>query len=155
MDSFVPLRKIAHNPEYKKAREYLREIRNVAGFHLADSGGHENTKLALSELKPSAYELMGADDEDFSTFYFELSDILDISVISRKFKDERDPEVVSDEIHHTVTKIAWEFISAATHFQVALARKMDLAEYVYGQRKPRPEPEQATPEPADPPASEQ
>ena len=67
----------------------------------------------------------------------------------------RDNRFDAIHIHHTVTKIAWEFISAATHFQVALARKMDLAEYVYGQRKPRPEPDQATPEPADPPASEQ
>lgn len=134
MESFIPLRNIAHGVEYKKAREYLREIRNVAGFHLADSGGYENTKQAISELKLSSYELMGGDDNDFSTYYFELSDILDISVISKKFEDERDPELISEEIHQTVNRVAWEFIKAATHFQVALARKMDLHEYVYGQK---------------------
>lgn len=134
MESFIPLRKIAHDREYKQAREYLREVRNVSGFHLADSGGFENTKLAISELELSSYELMGADDEEFTTFYFELSDTLDVSVISRKFKDERGPDVVAEEIHETIMKVAGEFISAATHFQMSLARKMDLSEYVYGNR---------------------
>lgn len=152
MESFVPLRKIAHGHEYKQAREYLREVRNVAGFHLADSAGFENTKLAMSELKPSAYELMGADDdEEFTSFYFEFSDILDISVVSRKFKDERDADVIIEEIHQTITKVAWEFITAATHFQVSLSRKMDLGEYVYGSiPKPRVQP---TAEPPNPPPS--
>lgn len=139
MESFVPLRKIAHNVEYKKARDYLREIRNAAAFHLADSGGFENTREAISGLKLSSYELMGGDDEDFATYYFELSDTLDISRICKKFQDDRDEEVVAEEIRQTITDIAWEFINAGTHFQVALARKMDLGEYVYGQRKPRPE----------------
>lgn len=154
MESFIPLRKIAHGPEYKKAREYLREIRNVAGFHLADSAGIENTRLAIAELDLSSYELMGADDEDFTTFYFELSDTLDISVISKKFQDERDPKVVSEEIHQTVTKIAWEFIAAATHFQTSLARKMDLGEYVYGQRRLQMDPEPLAAEPESPPLPE-
>ena len=140
MESFVPLRKIAHDPEYKKAREYLREIRNVAGFHLADSGGFENTKLAISELKLSSYELMGGDDEEFTTYYFEFSDTLDVSLISRKFKDERDPHVVAEEIHQTITAVAWKLITAATHFQMSLARKMDLGEYVYGQKRKQPDP---------------
>ncbi len=135
METFVPLRKIAHDVEYRKAREYLREIRNVAGFHLADSAGIENTRQAIAELELSAYELMGGDNDDFATFYFELSDTLDISVIGKKFQDERPSDVVSEEIHQTVNSVAWEFIQAATHFQVALARKMDLGEYVYGQRR--------------------
>ena len=140
MESFIPLREIAHGHQYQKAREYLREIRNVAGFHLADSAGFENTKLAMSELKLSSYELMGADDEDFTTCYFEFSDTLDIAVISRKFKDDRDPDVVSEEIHQTINSVAWEFIKAATHFQMSLARKMDLGEYVYGQKRKQPDP---------------
>ena len=140
MESFVPLREIAFGLEYRQAREYLREVRNVAAFHLADSAGIENTKLAISELKLSSYELTGADDEDFSTSYFELSDTLDIAVISRKFKDDRDPHVVAEEIHQTITKVAWEFIKAATDFQMALARKMELGEYVYGQRRKQPDP---------------
>ena len=153
MESFVPLRKIAHNPEYKKAREYLREIRNVAAFHLADSVGHENTQIALSELKPSSYELMGADDEEFATYYFELSDTLDVAAKSKKFEDDRDPDVVSEEIHQTINAIAWEFIKGATHFQVALARKMELGEYVYGKRARPPEPSDSAP--VDQPESEQ
>jgi hypothetical protein len=135
MESFIPLRKIAHNPEYKRVREYLREIRNVAGFHLADSAGYENTKEAIAKLDLSAYELMGGDDDDFSTFYFEFSDSLDIGIISRRFEDERGLDFAAEDIHKTVTKVAWEFIQAATHFQVALARKMDLGEYVYGKKR--------------------
>ncbi len=137
MESFVPLRELAFGLEYRQAREYLREVRNVAAFHLADSAGIENTKQAISELKLSSYELMGADDEEFTTSYFEFSDTLDIAVISRKFKDDRDPHVVAEEIHQTITKVAWEFIKAATHFQMSLARKMEIGEYVYGTaRKP-------------------
>ena len=135
MDSFVPLRKIVFNPEYKKTRDYLRAIRNVAGFHLADSAVHENTRDALSDLDLSAYVLMGGDDEnDFVTYYFELTDILDMAAISGHFPDERDPREVANEIHDAVHKVAKEFITAATHFQVALAKKMELGEYVYGQK---------------------
>ncbi len=140
MESFIPLRKIAHDHEYKKLRDYVREIRNVAGFHLADSAGIERTKQAISELKLSAYELMGGDDEDVATYYFELSDTLDISVVNNKFKDERGLDAISDEIHTTIVRVAWEFIAAATNFQTALARKMELGEYVYGQKRKQPDP---------------
>lgn len=150
MEEFVPLREIAFGLEYRKAREYLREVRNVAAFHLADSGGQEITKLAMSELKLSSYELMGADDEDFATSYFEFSDTLDISVIAKRFKDERDPHVVSEEIHKTINDVAWEFIKAATHFQISLARKMELGEYVYGSKRARPpEPKPSVAEPTE------
>ncbi len=151
MDSFVPLRKIVFNPEYKKTREYLRAIRNVAGFHLADSAEHENTKQALSELDLSAYVLMGADNEDLVSYYFELTDILDMAAISSQFKDERDPRDVAHEIHDTVHKVAQEFIEAATHFQVALAKKMELGEYVYGHGRKRPEQTNEVPEVTDAP----
>ena len=156
MDSFVPLRKIVFNPEYKKTREYLRVIRNVAGFHLADSAEHDNTKNALSDIDLSAYVLMGADDDkDFVSYYFEFTDILDMAAISGHFPDERDPRDVAHEIHDTVHKVAQEFITAATHFQVALCKKMELGEYVYGSKLSPTHRPAATPtaEPADPPPS--
>jgi hypothetical protein len=56
-------------------------------------------------------------------------------ITSRKFEDDRGLDFAKEDIHQMVTKVAWEFIQAATHFQVALARKMDLGEYVYGQRR--------------------
>lgn len=134
MESFIPLRKIVHGVEYKQTREYLREIRNVAGFHLADSVDIENTKLALSELELTSHVLMGADDKENLTYYFELSDMLDIAIIGRKFKADRDIDEVHEEIHQAVLNTSHEFATAAVAFQVSLARKMDLAEYIYGNR---------------------
>lgn len=137
MESFIPLRNIAHGIEYKNAREYLREVRNVSAFHLADSGGIENTKEAIASLELTSHLLMGADDEDFTTYYFEFSDILDIEIISKKFADDRDLDVVVEDIHKTIFDVADKFIVAASHFQLALARKMDIHEYVYGARAKR------------------
>lgn len=132
MESFIPLRNIVHGIEYKQTRAYLREVRNIAGFHLADSVDIEGTKEALGELELTAHVLMGADDTNNTGFYFELSDTLDIALIGKRFKGERDIDEVNEEIHQAVLKTSTEFVKAAISFQLSLARKMDLAEYVYG-----------------------
>lgn len=132
MESFIPLRNIVHGIEYKQTRAYLREIRNIAGFHLADSVDIEGTKESLAEIELTAHVLMGADDTNNTGFYFEFSDTLDIALIGKRFKGDRDIDEVNDEIHKAVLKTSNEFIEAAIDFQLSLARKMELAEYVYG-----------------------
>jgi hypothetical protein len=131
MDAFVKLRKIAHDPEYKEVRGYARTIRNVTAFHLDEFDEHENTKISLSQLGPSMYVLMGADDELFGSFYFEFADYLDFALVGTTFRNGRTPPETMDDITNSIVQTSWELLQAAHDFLVALARKMELGEYVY------------------------
>lgn len=133
MESFVPLRKIAYHHDYKKARDYAREIRNVTAFHIAESEQHANTQRSLDDLELGAYTLMGGDNKGPETFYFELADYLDFALIGRTFQNDRTPRETADDIQETIRNVAYELMSGGHTFMIALARKMELGEYVYGQ----------------------
>ncbi len=131
MDAFIPLRKIAHGPEYKKVRGYAKTIRNVTAFHLDEFDEHENTKTSLSQLDPSMYVLMGADDDTIGSFYFEFADYLDFALVGTTFQGERTPEETMADITNSIVETSWELLQAAHAFQLALAKKMELEEYIY------------------------
>lgn len=131
MDAFVPLRKIAYEPEYKKVRVYAKTIRNLTAFHLDESDEHENTKRSLSLLDPSMHVLMGADNDLIGSFYFEFADYLDFALVGTTFQNGREPEETINDITNSVVQTSWELLQAAHAFLVALARKMEIEEYVY------------------------
>jgi hypothetical protein len=98
MESFVPLRDIAYNQKYRKARDYARTIRNVTAFHLDESTKFENTKVSLEDLELGAYVLMGGDTPNPATLYFELADYLDFALIGKTFRmagEKRKPRTIS------------------------------------------------------------
>lgn|GEM_PF-6771507 len=141
MDSFVTLRKIAHNVEYQKAREYVHEIRNVAAFHLGEYKERDNTRRSLDDLELGTFTLMGGDDpNDPMTYYFELTDYLDYSLIGRTFQSGRSPSETADDIQKTVLDLAGEIMTGSYAFLTALAKRMELQEYVYGTMKEKVEP---------------
>lgn len=132
MESFIPLRDIAYNHEYRKARDYARTIRNVTAFHLDESTTFENTKRSLEDLELGAYVLMGGDTLNPGSFYFELADYLDFALIGRTFQDGREPQEAADDIQNTILEVGNELVNRGHAFMLALARKMELGEYVYG-----------------------
>ena len=131
MDAFVPLRNIAHNPEYKKVRGYAKTIRNVTAFHLDEFDEHENTKKSLSQLDPTMHVLMGADDDMIGTFYFEFADYLDFALVGTTFQNGRTPQETMADITNSIVDTSWELLQAAHAFQFALAKKMEIEEYIY------------------------
>jgi len=131
MESFVPLRDIAYNHEYRKARDYARTIRNVTAFHLDESTTFENTKRSLEDLELGAHGLMGGDNLNPGTFYFELADYLDFALIGRTFQDGREPQETANDIQKTILEVGNELVNRGHAFMLALARKMELGEYVH------------------------
>lgn len=131
MEAFIPLRKIAYDPEYKKARGYFQTIRNQTAFHLDEFDEHENTKRSLEKLDPSMYVLMGADDDHALSFYFEFADYLDFALIGSSLQGSRLHLETIDEITGTIFGTAFEVLTASHAFLVALAKKMELEEYIY------------------------
>ncbi|HMO81054.1 MAG TPA: hypothetical protein PKD24_09700 [Pyrinomonadaceae bacterium] len=131
MDAFVPLRAIAHDPKYAKVRKYAKTIRNYTAFHLDEFDEHENTKRSLSSLDPSMHVLMGADNNLIGTFYFEFADYLDYALVGSLFQGERTPEETAADITSSIVDTSFELLEALHAFQLALAKKMELEEYVY------------------------
>ena len=131
MESFVPLRNIAHGPDYKKARGYFKTIRNYTAFHLDEGDDHEHTRESISKLDPTMHVLMGGDDDTPGTFYFEFADYLDFALVGKTFQGERTPRETMDDITKTIMETAFATLNAAFAFQVSLAKKMDLHEYIY------------------------
>ena len=131
MESFVPLRTIAHGHEYKKARGYFQTIRNYTAFHLDEGDDHEHTRESISKLDPTMYVLMGGDDNTAGTFYFEFADYLDFTLVGSTFQGERTPRETMDDITKTIMDTALATLNGAFAFQVSLAKKMDLHEYIY------------------------
>lgn len=131
MDAFVPLRTIAHDPKYQKVRTYCKTIRNYTAFHLDEFDEHENTQTSLSKLDLGMYVLMGGDDDNFLTFYFEFADYLDFALVGTTFQGERTPRETMDDIVNSILQLAGELLEALFGFQLALAKKMELEEYVY------------------------
>ncbi len=85
MDAFVPLRKIAYDPAYKKVRGYAQMIRNETAFHL-DENEHENTRSVIDKLDPTMYVLMGADSANLATFISSLPITSTMPSSARPFK---------------------------------------------------------------------
>lgn len=131
MEPFVPLRNIAHDPRYKKVRDYAQTIRNVTAFHLDEFDEHENTKRSLDKLDPTMYVLMGADSDIVGSFYFEFADYLDFALVGTTFQGDLTPREIIDDITRSLIDTSWELLQALHAFQVALARKMELEEYIY------------------------
>ena len=131
MDAFVPLRTIAHDPKYKKVRGYAKTIRNFTAFHLDEFDEHENTKTSLSRLDPTMHVLMGADDDTIGSFYFEFADYLDFALVGTTFQGERTPRETMEDITNSIIETSWELLNAAHGFQLALAKRMELEEYIY------------------------
>jgi hypothetical protein len=131
MDAFVPLRTIAHDPKYNKVRGYAKTIRNVTAFHLDEFDEHENTKTSLSKLDPTMYVLMGADNDNLASFYFEFADYLDFALVGTTFQGTRTPKETMDDITLSIVDTSFEMLEAAHGFLLALAKKMELEEYIY------------------------
>ncbi len=131
MESFVPLRNIAFGEEYKKARGYFKIIRNYTAFHLDNADFHEVTRESLAQLDATMYVLMGGDDNTSGTFYFEFSDYLDYAFVGKSFQGDRTQEETANDIQKTIIDTALATLNAAFAFQVSLAKKMELHEYVY------------------------
>jgi len=131
MDAFVPLRKIAYDPEYKKVRQYAQTIRNYTAFHLDEFDEHENTKRSLESLESTMYVLMGGDNDNINSFYFEFADYLDFALIGQTYQDGRTPKETTEDITNSVINTSWELLKASHDFLIALARKMELQEYIY------------------------
>lgn len=131
MESFVPLRNIAHGLDYKKARAYFKTIRNYTAFHLDEGDNHEHTRESLSKLDATMHVLMGGDDDTAGTFYFEFADYLDFALVGTTFQGERTPRETIDDITNSIVNTSGELLQAAHGFLIALARKMEIEEYVY------------------------
>lgn len=131
MESFIPLRTIAHDAKYEKVRTYAKTIRNYTAFHLDEFDKHENTKRSLDMLDPTMYVLMGGDNDHFGTFYFQLSDYLDFQIVGKEFQGDRTPEETINDITDSIIGTSFELLDGLHGFILALARKMDLHEYVY------------------------
>lgn len=131
MESFIPLRTIAHDPKYEKARIYAKTIRNYTAFHLDEFDKHENTKRSLDMLDPTMYVLMGGDNDELGSYYFQLADYLDFQIVGKQFQGDKTPGDTIDEITDTVVSTSFEMLKALHDFVVSLARKMDLHEHLY------------------------
>lgn len=130
MDAFVPLRKIAYDPAYKKHRDYAQTIRNYTAFHL-DESEHENTRASIDMLDTSMYVLMGSDHDHIAGFYFEFADYLDFALVGKTFQGDRTPKETVDDITNSIVDASKDLLTGAHAFLVALAKKMELEEYVY------------------------
>ena len=131
MEAFIPLRTIAHDPKYQKVRTYCKTIRNYTAFHLDEFDEHENTRKSLEKLDATMHVLMGGDDDNFLTFYFEFADYLDFSLVGMTFQGDRTPKETMNDIVKSILDLAGELLEALFGFQLALAKKMELEEYVY------------------------
>jgi hypothetical protein len=126
---FEPLRLIALDSEHKKARDYVRKIRNFTAFHSDEYD--ETTRQTLSRLKPMTYPFMSGDDDTAGTFYFEFSDYIDLAFLVDTFANGRSFEETSEDILVSIMDLAYKFLTACHEFLHALCTKIKITEHVY------------------------
>ena len=114
--------------EYKNHRKVLKEIRHSIAFYL--DSDDKSTKLALSNLNLSRYELMSGTSDQEMDFYFDFADTIDINYLIDKFKDGRpEPDVFRDLIN-LVTQIMTSFGIAGHEFLTGIGQKMNFSKYI-------------------------
>ncbi len=64
-------------------------------------------------------------------FYFEFADYLDFALVGTTFQGERTPRETMDDITKSIIDTSFEMLQAAHAFLIALAKKMELEEYIY------------------------
>jgi len=126
---FERLRLIALDSEHKKARDYVKKIRNFTAFHLDEYD--ETTRQTLSRLKPTMYPLMAGDDRTVGSFYFEFSDFIDLTFLVNTFADGRSWEETAHDIIGAIIDLAYEFLTACNEFLDALCAKIKITEHIY------------------------
>jgi len=126
---FEALRLIALDSEHKKARDYVKKIRNFTAFHLDEYD--ETTRQTLSRLKPTMYPLMAGDDRTVGSFYFEFSDFIDLTFLVNTFADGRSWEETAHDIIGAIIDLAYEFLTACNEFLDALCSKIKITEHIY------------------------
>ena len=126
---FEPLRLVVLDAEHKKARDYVRKIRNFTAFHLDEYD--ETTRQTLSRLKLTTYPLMSGDDQTAGSFYFELSDYIDLAFLVDTFADGRSWEETATDIIGSLRELAYHFLTACHEFLNALGNKIKIGEHVY------------------------
>ena len=110
--------------KYNKHRKILKEIRNSIAFHL--DADDKSTKLALSNLKLSRYDLMSGQSQLMRDLYFDMADTIDLNYLIDRFKDGR-PE---EEIIVLIREVMKSFGSAGHQFLAGIAKEMNIADYI-------------------------
>ena len=114
--------------KYKRHRKILQEIRNSIAFHL--DSDDKSTKLALSNLNLSRYDLMSGSSDKVVDFYFDMADTIDWNYLIDKFKDGRPEPEVNKELLKLVSEVMTNFSTAGHEFLTGLGEKMKFSEYV-------------------------
>jgi hypothetical protein len=126
---FEPLRLLVLDAEHKKARFYVKKVRNVAAFHLDEID--ENTRRSLATVKPTTVNLACGDDPTLISTYWEFSDYLDGVFLVSELGDGRSAEATLTDLYETILNFSLKFMDAANQFTHALVKKLDLKEYLY------------------------
>jgi hypothetical protein len=130
LEEFEPLRVLIHDKEYKKAREYIKAVRNMTAFHLDEYD--TTTRETMSKMQLTWYDLMSGDDENPMNVYFEFADIVDMGHLVFKFSNGREWMETAQDLNDTILKFALEFSSASSAFVTYLMRKTNIREHVKG-----------------------
>ena len=130
-EGFEPLRALSLDAEHKKARDYVRKIRNFTAFHLDEFDEHNTTRKTLAGLKSSSYNLMAGDDDTLGTYYFEFADYIDMQFLIKTFADGRPDKETAKDIAGTILTFSNALLTAAHTFQHALWDKLNMKEHAY------------------------
>lgn len=130
-EGFEPLRVLSLDAEHKKARDYVRKIRNFTAFHLDEFDDHNTTQKTLAGLKLGSYILMAGDDDTVGTYYFDFADYIDWQFLLKTFADGRSHDETAEDIAGTILTFSNALLTAAHTFQHALWEKLDMKEHAY------------------------
>lgn len=127
-EAFEPLRLLVHDTKYKKHRDYVRETRNHAAFHLDQLD--LSTRQTLAEMKLTWYDLMSGEEGDALSQYFEFADIVDMGYLVRRFGSFETWGETAKEIQKEILAFATEFGIAGSSFLSHLLVETNLREHV-------------------------
>ncbi|MBV9242648.1 MAG: hypothetical protein JO314_11630 [Acidobacteria bacterium] len=127
--AFDALRTMALGYDDKKARDYVRVIRNMTAFHLDEAD--IVTREVLCKIPPGMYDLAGGDDRTVATFNFDFADRIDMAYLCEMFANGREWPETAEDIVNTVIEFATRFLVACERFHATLIDRTNINEHVF------------------------
>ena len=107
---FQDLRAVALDAECRRARDYVRKVRNHAAFHFDEDDAR--TGVTLGKLKPTMYILSSVDRSIPGAWYFDFADYLDLTLLVDEFGEGEGREETIENIFSKVNGLAKLFLEA-------------------------------------------
>lgn len=124
---FDELKHLTYSEEYILERRILKEMRNIAAFHL--DSDDKSTRSAMANLKLTKYELASGETSRIADFYFNFADTVDLNRIIDVIKRDESEEEVVQYISRTLTTFMPRFIRGGHDFLEGLSIKIKLSDY--------------------------